>query len=465
MHGWSVQQVATSDTHSCAIADGKAYCWGLNNYGQLGDGTIISSLVPIAVNTSGVLAGKTLVQISVGYGQTCALDNNGMAYCWGEGGTGELGNGIYGDSYLPVAVDTSGVLAGKALSQIVVDAGSNHTCAIDTEGKAYCWGNGDGGELGDGRNDGGNTMSSTPIAVDITGALAGKTLTQILPGGNITCALDTDGVIYCWGSNNIVKTDTTYAYNLPNVLPNTGVLSGKMFTQMVWGDQQICALATDDKVYCWGSVNIDYLPWMMDTTTIGHTIIQLTTGGTGYNETFCAQVKNGTIYCWGSNTNGQYGDGTQLSSKTPVPTDTSGVLDGKIVEQISVSSTGTCAVTSEGKVYCWGAGSEGRIGNNSTISSYAPDRVHTTLDTSDLPTISQLPEGTGRTISVHFGINGSAAECTNVVVAIDGASLTCTTTAHIAGLVDVTIDDGVDTFVLAEGFEYTDIGVPNTGAF
>ena len=94
--------------------------------------------VPVAVDTSGVLAGKTLTQITAGDNHMCALDSAGAAYCWGHNSDGELGDGSTADSSVPVAVDTSGVLAGKTLTQIT--AGSDHTCALDSTGAAYCWG-------------------------------------------------------------------------------------------------------------------------------------------------------------------------------------------------------------------------------------------------------------------------------------------------------------------------------------
>ena len=126
---------------------GAAYCWGYNNWGQLGDGSTADSSVPVAVDTSGVLAGKTLTQISANYGSTCALDTSGAAYCWGYNYYGELGDGSTADSSVPVAVDTSGALAGKTLTQIT--AGGFHACALDTAGAAYCWGYNDSGQLGD----------------------------------------------------------------------------------------------------------------------------------------------------------------------------------------------------------------------------------------------------------------------------------------------------------------------------
>jgi alpha-tubulin suppressor-like RCC1 family protein len=140
---------------------GAAFCWGLNSNGQLGNGNITSSSVPVAVDASGVLAGKTVTQLTAGAYDTCALDAAGSAYCWGYDNYGELGNASTTDSSVPVAVDTGGVLAGKALSRIT--AGTWATCALDATGAVYCWGRNASGELGDD-----STLPSTvPVLVGL----------------------------------------------------------------------------------------------------------------------------------------------------------------------------------------------------------------------------------------------------------------------------------------------------------
>src|SRR5450755_3180689 len=188
--------IAAGGYKSCAIESGKAYCWGDNGLGELGDGGTTYSLIPVAVDTGGVLAGKTLTQITAGGGFTCALDSIGAAYCWGLNNWGNLGDGSTTSSNTPAAVDAGGVLAGKTLTQISV--GGEHACALDSSGAAYCWGINGSGELGDG-----NTRdSSIPVAVNTSGVLAGKTLTQISAGDDATCALDSSGAAYCWGLNN-----------------------------------------------------------------------------------------------------------------------------------------------------------------------------------------------------------------------------------------------------------------------
>jgi alpha-tubulin suppressor-like RCC1 family protein len=177
--------------NTCALAEGKAYCWGYNAYGGNGDGSTTTNNSPVAVDTSGVLSGKTISSISMGQSSACVLANGGV-YCWGSNFVGNLGDGTTAQSSSPVAVDTSGVLSGKVVDSMY---GGDSVCAV-AEGKAYCWGSNTSGQLGDGTT----TQRNSPVAVDTSGVLAGKTITQAYGSGSSSCAL-ADRIAYCWGNN------------------------------------------------------------------------------------------------------------------------------------------------------------------------------------------------------------------------------------------------------------------------
>jgi alpha-tubulin suppressor-like RCC1 family protein len=170
-------------------------CWGKGSFGQLGNADNSDSSVPVAVDTSGVLAGRIVTQISAGANHTCALTSGSQVVCWGAGYYGQLGQGDM-ISLWPVAVDTSGVLAGKTVTQI--SAGEDHTCAVTNSGQVACWGKGSSGQLGNADN----SDSSVPVAVDTSGVLAGKIVTQISAGTKHTCALTNDSRVACWGAGN-----------------------------------------------------------------------------------------------------------------------------------------------------------------------------------------------------------------------------------------------------------------------
>jgi alpha-tubulin suppressor-like RCC1 family protein len=136
-----VVAVAAGYNHSCAVlADGSAKCWGIGNHGAIGDGTsTTSNLVPTQV--SGLTSGVTA--ITTGNAFSCAVVN-GSAKCWGFNQSGALGTGTVADSPTPTQV--SGLTSGVAM----IDAGDAHTCAILTNGSAKCWGDNSAGQLGDG---------------------------------------------------------------------------------------------------------------------------------------------------------------------------------------------------------------------------------------------------------------------------------------------------------------------------
>ncbi|MCB0913912.1 MAG: hypothetical protein KDB60_20085, partial [Propionibacteriaceae bacterium] len=179
--GKTVTAISAGLSHSCVVADGQAYCWGDSTFGQLGNNSTTDSKVPVAVNTTGALSGKTVSAISAGRHHTCTVAD-GQAYCWGYNGGGELGNNSTTDSKVPVAVNTAGALAGKTVIEIT--AGYFHTC-VAASGQAYCWGYNGSGQLGDNSI----TNSTVPVAVNTTGPLAGRTVTAIAAGYVHTCVV------------------------------------------------------------------------------------------------------------------------------------------------------------------------------------------------------------------------------------------------------------------------------------
>ena len=249
--GKTVNQVAVGDWHTCAIAsDDRAYCWGYGvNTAELGNGSLAQANSPVAVTSSGVLAGKTLTQITAGFNHNCVIDSNGYAYCWGEGSYGALGNGSTALARVPVAVNMTGALAGRTIKQI--SGGYRHTCAVTLDGRAYCWGENSSGQLGNNST----TQANVPVAVTMTGALAGKTIQYISAGSRYhVCAIASDNGIYCWGSNESgqLGNGTTTASRVPVAVTMTGALAGRSVIQVSNGVNRTCALANDGKSYCWG---------------------------------------------------------------------------------------------------------------------------------------------------------------------------------------------------------------------
>jgi len=247
-NGLTIKKIASQYYHGCVVAsDDNVYCFGRNVEGQLGNGNNTQSNAPVAVDRSGVLSGKTVKMIADGrsYGHTCVIASDNKGYCWGWNYAGQLGNSSAVDSNVPVAVNMTGVLSGKTLKTIV--SGQGHTCAIATDDLLYCWGNYAVG-------------SSTSPAAVTTGLLSGKTFTFLAAGENSTCAIASSGSAYCWGQNNGGQFgDGTTTGGNPTAVDMTGALSGKTLRSIATCSTHTCAVASDNKAYCWGQNNAGQL--------------------------------------------------------------------------------------------------------------------------------------------------------------------------------------------------------------
>lgn len=180
-------KLAGGGNHTCGLTgDGAAYCWGDDSSGQLGDGGGASpSQVPVTVDRAPA-GGRAFVQITAGTNHTCALTANGEAYCWGADEYGQLGDGDGASpSQIPAAVDRSPA-GNKPFVRLT--AGYHHTCGLTAEGVAYCWGDDSDGQLGDG----GVSPSYVPSAVD-TGPTGGRSFLELTAGSNHTCGLIAGG--------------------------------------------------------------------------------------------------------------------------------------------------------------------------------------------------------------------------------------------------------------------------------
>src|SRR5207302_831082 len=202
------------------------YAWGSNSAGQLGDGTTTDRSTPVAVDTSGALSGKTVTAIAAGGYHTVALTSDGRLFAWGSNGAGQLGDGTTTNRSTPVAVDTSGALSGKTVTAI--SAGHDHTAAPTRRGSVLAWGGNSAGQLGDGSEN----AYVTPVAVDTSGALSGKTVIAISAGGSHTMALTSNGQLFAWGGSYYGQLgDGSFQENdPPAAVDMSGVPSGKTVT-------------------------------------------------------------------------------------------------------------------------------------------------------------------------------------------------------------------------------------------
>ena len=463
--GKKIVQTANGNGYSLALsADGTVYTWGRNEYGQLGNGvTATNSPVPVAVKTAGTpMEGKTIVQISAKVWYALALASDGTVYSWGFNSWGQLGSGTSGtanNASAPVAVKTAGTpMEGKTIVQVA--AGATHSLALATDGTIYAWGKNEYGQLG---NDS-TTNSPVPVAVKTAGTpMDGKTIIQIHAGYEHSLALASDGTVYAWGRNNsgqLGKNDATDTH-IPAAVQTLGTpMAGKVIVQLAAGNSQSMALASDGTVYTWGWNQYGQLG--NGTTTNSRIPIAIVTTGTPLagkiisqiaagNAHALAMTDDGTVYTWGWNQYGQLGNNSTINSSLPVIVKTTGTpLAGKMITQIaSGGSPNSLVLANDGTMYTWGWGQYGQLGD-STIGTDA--KVPVAVSTA--PPSALAPSAPKVTFD---GI-----EATNVTI-VNSTTITATTPAHAAGLVDVAIDlgDGDELYKTAKTSSYRYATVPD----
>lgn len=199
--GTTVQALTMGSSHTCALTTaGGVLCWGGNFEGQLGNGTNVNSLTPVAV--TGLAIGVTSIQAT--RTSTCALTTAGAVLCWGGGDTA--------NSLVPVTVPA---LAAGALA---IGAGEDHMCAITSTGTVKCWGRNDRGQLGDG------TAVSRTQPGDVVGLGSGV---RHVRGGHLsTCALTNANALFCWGNDHLLPMEVLrYAFRVTAVADGGGVVS------------------------------------------------------------------------------------------------------------------------------------------------------------------------------------------------------------------------------------------------
>lgn len=331
--------------HACGVSSqGDIYCWGANNFGQLGDGTTDDSSVPVKVASA-----RNFQRVSAGFLHTCALAEGGTAFCWGSNFNGELGDGTIENALLPTVV--SGGRNFKAVS-----AGEAHTCGITFEDLGYCWGAPLGAGL-DGAARPPNMLEPTPLTI-------GK-LADVSSGFQIACAVTLTGISYCWGANAPgVISDIDIGFPLP-------VTGAPRLLSISAGITHACGIGEDGTTYCWGFNTNGELG---DGTTLTRespvpVVSDLSFGSVEARSHLhsCALTRDGEAYCWGANAAGELGDGTTNRNLLPV------AVTGNIeFASISIGFGSSCGLTPAGIIYCWGVGSRGQLGTDSFEDSTEP---------------------------------------------------------------------------------------------
>ncbi|MFT3767224.1 MAG: hypothetical protein QM820_17135 [Minicystis sp.] len=351
--------VSVTGNTSCAAVAGRVRCWGDNQGGQLGDGTIINSLVPVDV----VDLSAGLVALSGGDNHTCALDTDGGVACWGGNITGELGNGSTsnGSSNSP---STPGDVIGLSAGVRVVSAGGSHTCVVTSTGAVECW-----GENGEGMFTGGASTGPITEPVGIVGLSSGAVSVAI--GVNHACAVTSAGGVLCWGHNDFgqLGDGTTTSSFVP--VGVVGLSAG--VTSVALGGHRTCAVTSTGAVQCWGRQPLG--DGTAFDSLVPVTVVDLPSSAVAVTMGIlhsCALTSTGSVVCWGDNTFGQLGNGS-MDFSIHAPVAVTGLSSDVVA--IATSYYHTCAVTSAGAVKCWGKNDHGELGDGTTMERRVPVAV------------------------------------------------------------------------------------------
>jgi alpha-tubulin suppressor-like RCC1 family protein len=334
--------------------NGRAWGWGLNAVGQLGNNSAISKRTPVSVAG----AAKTFCQISAGYSFSLAIAKNGRAWAWGINLDGQLGDNSIISKQTPVSV------AGAAKTFCQISAGGGHALAIDKNGKGWGWGYNYNGQLGN------NSYNSQTTPVSFFG---GYTFCKIAAGGYFSLGISKQGRAFSWGANEFGQLGNNN--DIGGAVPQSVLGAVKTFCQIAAADSHSLAIDKNGRAWGWGYNNNGQL----GDNTITQRLTPVSVAGAA--KTFCqisagtfhslAIDKNGRAWAWGRNNEGQLGDNSTISKRTPVSI--AGAV--KTFCQISAGQYHSLAIDKNGRAWGWAVNDYGELGDNSIVSKLTPVRV------------------------------------------------------------------------------------------
>ena len=246
-----------------------------------------------------------------------------------------------------------------------VSAGEDNACARKTDGTLWCWGDNQRGQIGDG------TTTDRHAPVEITAL--GAAVAAVSVGFEHTCAIKTDGTLWCWGDNGFGQLgDGTEQQRLSPIEVET---LGATVAQVSAGATHTCSIKRDGTLWCWGHNAAGQLgdgtqveqDSPVEVSALGATVAEISVG---YMFT-CATKSDRTLWCWGFNAQGQVGTGD--TANRPLPAEITAF--GATVAALSTASLHTCAIQSGRTLWCWGFNGNGALGDGTTVERHSPTQV------------------------------------------------------------------------------------------
>ncbi|HEX3565501.1 MAG TPA: IPT/TIG domain-containing protein, partial [Acidimicrobiales bacterium] len=462
---------ATSPADQFTYSSAPGFAFGLNNYGQLGNGTKTNASSPVPV--TGL---PQATQVAGGSNHSVALSSDGHVYAFGLNSTGQLGNGTTTSATTPTevkGVGGTGFLSGVS----AVAAGNNHSVALGTDGHVYTWGYNTYGQLGNGTT----TTTATPVEVEGPGGSGFLSdVVAIAAGNSFTVAVTAGGHVYAWGYNgsgqlgNGTTTITTTPTEVEGI-GGTGFLSG--IVAVAAGNSHTVALGADGHAYAFGVNSSGQLG--IGSTTAKSTPVEVEgPGGTGFLSGLVAVAagfshslaltQGGNVYAFGLNANGQLGNGSTTNATTPTEVEGpggTGFLSG--VRSISAGFYFSLAVSQDGHLSTWGQNNDGQLGNGSTTDASTPAVLGGVANVTSAAAGGYQVVLAGQAVPTVTKVSPSAGSSAGgSTVTITGTNLTGATTVDFgtAAASGVTVVSPTSlTAVVPPGTGTVDVTVTNAG--
>ena len=397
-----IQQLAVGQDTACYVrTDGSVWCWGWNQFGQVGDGTTTDRNVPTQVQGLPMPA----VLVSVAEMHVCAELMDGTIWCWGINDQSNLGqcksgseltqsptplqvfyasvtlpkgedpDGGKGDAGAPIWTCGSKPLVAAVPSGSLKNSltlGGEHSCVVDQEQKLYCWGENVTSPVGGQAGQDFNVIEPVegPLVVDGTDPTLTDHIIDIESGDDFTCLESDTQSVYCWGGNQLGELADNGARPWASIPQLIGGFGGVQ--QLLVDDETACVVTVNGSLWCWGNGEDGIFGPANNPTGNALTPVNLGTATAVFGgpnaETVCTTNGTGVLQCWGSNSKGE----AAIGSLTPVSVTTPTTALLSSVAQLRIGQDHGCALTETGELFCFGDNTHGELGDGTTSTTPNP---------------------------------------------------------------------------------------------